>query len=404
VSGIDRLERDLAVWFEDTAVPRVPDYVDEIVREAVRGRQRPRWSFVGRWLPTPIAGLRLPSLAVRWRTIAILAALLALLVAGAVYVGSRPKVPPPFGLAANGLVIVDRNGDIVAFDPVSRTEVPLVVGPELDYDPMWSPDGTKFVFLRDAGTSARIGFANQDGGGTVLSEIPLPAVDSDSVSWKPDSSGVAALAAGVYFFIDAATGKVSGMQLEYPELEVHWRPPDGHQIVYRSVSPTGVALVLHSLQGGGDSQIVVEGNGQIRPRGFSPDGKRFVYHTIDANDTGQETFVYDLETKETTPIGVVTGRLSNDGTRIAGYHYGAGIETLCVAPATGGDCRPVGESPYPIDATHSDALNWSPNDEWLIVYPRNDTGVVLVDPNGIHENLEIAADGAGSWQRRAASP
>ena len=395
----DRLERDLAVWFEETAVPNVPEYVDEIVQEAVRGRQRPRWTFVGRWLPTAVAGLRLPGAPVRWRTVVVLAILALLLAVGLVLVGSRPRLPPPFGPAQNGLVVVSRDGDIIAVDPVTGAETPIVAGPEFDLDPTWSLDGTRLAFIRRSPTFDRIGFVDRDGARLVLSGRKVFEIDTDSVSWSPDGRGVAVFA-GSYYFVDATTGQVSQLPLVSPELEVFWRPPDGRELVYRSVGEGWRGLVLYSLQSGTATRLVQDTGPQIRPRGWSPDGQRFVYHTVDANDRPLATYVYDMETRKTDEIDAAAGRLSNDGTRIAGYRYEGGIGILCVASADGiGECKPVGSSKHESDVTHGDALNWSPNDEWIIVYPLAGNHVILVDPDGDEPDVEIPADGAGSWQR-----
>jgi len=51
MNRMDHLERDLTSWLDDIAVPRTPDYADEILQQTARVHQRPRWTFVGRWLP-----------------------------------------------------------------------------------------------------------------------------------------------------------------------------------------------------------------------------------------------------------------------------------------------------------------------------------------------------------------
>ena len=100
----ENLERDLTAWLADTATPRVPDFTDDILWLTARTRQRPRWSFPEWWLPRRVLTLgrrRLRPLP--WRTIGLLAVLALLIVAAvAFYVGSQPRLPPPFGLAANG--------------------------------------------------------------------------------------------------------------------------------------------------------------------------------------------------------------------------------------------------------------------------------------------------------------
>ena len=85
----ENLERDLMMWFADTATPRVPDFTDDILRLTAGSRQRPRWSFPERWLPMSVLTLGRRTLRpLPWRTIGLLAAL-ALLIAAAVAVLRR---------------------------------------------------------------------------------------------------------------------------------------------------------------------------------------------------------------------------------------------------------------------------------------------------------------------------
>ena len=125
----DRLERELTTWFADTATPRTPDWTADILAATSTIRQRPRWSFPARWLPAAVVP-RLPRLAlgpVPWRTIALLAALVLLLAAAvALYVGSRPRLPAPFGPAANGLVAYAEDGDIWTVDPITGVRKAIV--------------------------------------------------------------------------------------------------------------------------------------------------------------------------------------------------------------------------------------------------------------------------------------
>src|SRR6185503_3879196 len=116
------LERELTAWFADTAAPQTPDWTADILGATATMRQRPRWLFPTRWLPAAVVP-RLPRLTLQpvpLRTIALLA-LLGLLLAAAVtlYVGSRPRLPAPFGPAANGLVAYAEGGEIWTVDPVT---------------------------------------------------------------------------------------------------------------------------------------------------------------------------------------------------------------------------------------------------------------------------------------------
>ena len=127
-----------------------------------------------------------------------------------------------------------------------------------------------------------------------------------------------------------------------------------------------------------------------------------MYHTTDAKDRPIKTFVLDLDSNETITINAGGGRLSNDGTRIAGYRTIEGVGRPCVGPADGSEpCSPVGRIGIAFDVTHSDALNWSPDDAWIVVYPLSGDRVILIDPAGVEDDIVILADGAASWQRTA---
>src|SRR6476660_9678538 len=104
----DRLERDLAVWFTETAMPSKPDYTDEIVREATRRRQRPRWTFAPAWVQgrsaLRVAGGRMR---IAWAAGVLVLVAAGVALAAVAIVASQPKLPPPFGLAGNGLLALE---------------------------------------------------------------------------------------------------------------------------------------------------------------------------------------------------------------------------------------------------------------------------------------------------------
>ena len=142
-----RLEQDLTAWLSETAMPSTPDYADEILDQTARIRQRPRWTFLGRWLPIP---------EVRWtarlgartaiRAVALLVVLGLLLAAITAFVGSRRTLPPPFGLAGNGLLSSDIGGDIVVIDPGTGARRTIVAHKAVDHDAHWALDGTRLAF------------------------------------------------------------------------------------------------------------------------------------------------------------------------------------------------------------------------------------------------------------------
>ena len=100
-----RFEHDLPRLLEDAYVAGTPDYRDDLVRRIAVTPQRPAWTFPGRWLPMDVLVQAVPTPRTPWRTVGILA-LIGLLIAAAtiaVFIGSRPRLPDPYGIAANGV-------------------------------------------------------------------------------------------------------------------------------------------------------------------------------------------------------------------------------------------------------------------------------------------------------------
>ena len=132
-----RLERDLPFILDEIVVGPYPDYIDDVLSTTARRRQRPSWAFPGRWLPVEIATTRVPTTRLPWRQLGVLA-LLAVLIGTmiAVYVGTRaPKLPAPFGPADNGLVALQRDGDLYVVDPQTGQEILLDARRVLTFKP-----------------------------------------------------------------------------------------------------------------------------------------------------------------------------------------------------------------------------------------------------------------------------
>src|SRR4029079_12689473 len=83
-----RIERDLPAILAEMAAGPYPDYVDDVLPQTARMRQRPAWTFSERWLPMDIATRAAPSARLPWRQLGILALIAALLAfALAAYLG-----------------------------------------------------------------------------------------------------------------------------------------------------------------------------------------------------------------------------------------------------------------------------------------------------------------------------
>ena len=132
-------EGELTQWLETTGITPRPDYVDDLLTQTARSRQRSAWRFPERWLPMDLTA-RAPTITGRQvplRLIGLVAlVVLALVVGATLLVASQRRLPAPFGPAANGLIVyaaptdpswVDTpdfqrpQGDIFTVDPSTGT-------------------------------------------------------------------------------------------------------------------------------------------------------------------------------------------------------------------------------------------------------------------------------------------
>ena len=148
----DGFDRTVSDWLDEQAGRGSPGYLDEVLARTTRTRQRPWWSSPERWLPVQSTArfAQVPRMA--W-----LLVVLGLVVAlgTAILVAGSPRRPPsPFGPGAQANVLyAAADGDIYAIDTATNVARPLVTGPATDSDPLISPDGTRFAFVRrDAGS------------------------------------------------------------------------------------------------------------------------------------------------------------------------------------------------------------------------------------------------------------
>lgn len=401
----DNLERDLAAWFAETASPRVPDYADEILDLTAGTNQRPRWSFPERWLPMSVITLSRRTVKPRpWRAIVLLAVLALLLAGLGVYVGSRQRLPPAFGLAANGLVAYAQNGDVFTVDPVSGARQGIATGPEMDREPRWSLDGTRVVFVRTMGETVRLVIARLDRPEEVVATTPdLVDIDTDSISWSPDGRwiSVASQHTGSLLVVDAGTGELTPLDIDYFFLDVYWRPPSGHQILFLGGTEADHSLFVVNI----DTDTVTEvarparPDGLLRPNGWTPDGRRVIYTRGDSTGERVRTHVLDITTGEEAVIDAGFGHVSNAGDRLLALDDEG---RMCIADIRGGPCVQVAHAFPAYGAGHAAGAHWSPDDEWIISRLEDGRGAGLIDPDGVSlDQPSWLTDGAESWQRVA---
>lgn len=328
----DSFDRRLSSWLERDAVGHVPDHLDEVLLHTAATRQRPWWSSPERWLPMDLTArattLPRPSFG---RALVVVFLLVALIAAALLIVGTRRHVPPPFGLARNGAVVTSHDGDIFRVDPATQAATILIGGPDVDFAPGFSRDGTRISFLRaPAGANDQSGLAmmvaNADG--SDVRQLTPFVQGLDWADWSADSTEIAYLSTKMNtspgftnpnpHALNVVNVDGSGSRtLDVPgdaQFPI-WLPPDGREIVVRS-APAGALdpgprLLAIGSDGSGRRNLTFaspQNEDDFMTPAVAPDGSRLTYTS---NGAVSHIHVLDLTTREDVVLPDPTGGLTN---------------------------------------------------------------------------------------------
>ena len=345
----------LAAWLQEDAEHRVSDHLGEVLVRTAATRQRAWWSSPERWLPVQMTLRLTPVPRAAWLLVVL--ALLVAFAATVLVVGSRPRLPAPFGLARDGALVSSHDGDLYAVDPATHAERAIITDPSYDFGLTFSRDGTKFMFLRVASGGCEpncgliLAVANADG--SDVRELS-PAVDGlDWQDWSPDGRQIAFLSRvdgdGLINIVDVDGANLRTLDVGRPAHELSWLPPDGREIVFRgeqlhdSDPPPGIFAVRPD--GTGLREISTEpalDKGDFQAVAVSPDGS-LVASNRSVPDQGGQIHLTDLRTgvDRTLPasrdaVAQSGAVFSPDGLKVAYLRwYDGGMSQLVVAPTDG---------------------------------------------------------------------
>jgi Tol biopolymer transport system component len=429
----DFIDSRIAGAIEELAAASRPDYINDVLKVTAAHRQRPRWTFLERLLPMDTAirrpmGLRRVPL----RPLVVLLLVILAAAAAAVYVGSRPRVPAPFGVADNGAVLYTSSGDLYIRDGLDTTGHVLIGGDEPVLAPAWSPDGQWFSYVRTTASGDAFMVARADGSGAhELARIPRTG--NAQAAWRPDSQAIALIydVRGVatlsIAFVDGSPTQKVKLGILIPS-EVSWRPPDGSELLLRvmrpdnneridlaTVRPDGSNLHLFGLP----SKLLIGPDWDNTGATWAPDGSRIAYNQVVANPGGTNGATFrvhlinpdgtgdvaapspqdGLDIQENWPI------FSPDGRSILVHRWTWNTESakgegwLAVMPADGSaPARDIGPT---ISGGEDTGLTkaWSPDGTQVLLRAENTQQVYAIDPEtGGFDPIYWTAE-LPEWQR-----
>lgn len=431
-----RLERDLPDILADLAAGPYPNYIDDVLTSTARRRQHAAWPLPERWLPmVEIARQPVLAPAVPWRSISIAFMTVAFLVtAVTAFVGSLPRLPKPFGPAANGLVAYAAGGDIYTADPVSGHATAIVSGPETDIGPRYSPDGTLVVFARmvDSGRG-NLYVARSDGTDpTRVTPEPMAFTESrlgepwEQYQFSPDGRSLLIAAEDNHGFPTISIVKVDGSGARdlapgMAAFEPSFRPPDGAEILF--VGHNGNTRTFEGLYAIDPStdriRTIIEPSPEFGLAGatWSPDGSKIAYwswtqsdsitaetHVVSADGTGDHALPVPADA-----VWNAGSEWSNDGTRLLvfrGYTPGHEDVRAVVIPADGSSLGAEIRVPVTIQGECCSAWQWAPDDSVILGTPvdvlkRPQQQIILDPSSGTTRPAPWASTSDPTWQRVA---
>ena len=413
----DSFDRTVSDWLHADADHRVPAHLDAVLRRTGSERQRPAWSSLERWLPMESTARFAPVPRFAWVLATV--ALLLVLVATAVFVGSRRPAPSPFGETSNGTVLYGgADGDIYALDTATNEAVPLIVGPMVDSDPVASPDGRRFTFTRRASGASSFALMVVDADGTEPRTLIEGLTDPSALAWAPSSDRLALIGAigGVRgLWVVGLDGTTTMVRQEQPGTgdgllqEPHWLP-SGDELLFLAgpIDTEALSVGLYRVRTDATDLRVVQAPSIPGPArlAMSPDGSRVAYDV--QTPDGSQIHIVDIETLVDTVVAfrsVADDRRpqwSPDGTRLLFEHYsGNGTYQLAVGSVArgvdGGPATLIGpEQPANSGGSHA---RFTPDGTKVLASYESDGSSWVLDPvDGTAIQLPDGIDSPLSWQ------
>ena len=169
---------------------------------------------------------------------------------------------------------------IMLLDLRTGVETQLTQGPQTNWGPVWSPDGTSIAYFRAPGTSANgSGIAVMRPDGVPIREVAPGGYAASGLDWSPDGRWLAATTLGdSLVLIEAATGTIARV-ITTGAGRVPNFSPDGKEIAYNVQNGNNLDIFVSNVDGSNRRQVTTStrtDSYHYGPR-WSPDGKLLSY-------------------------------------------------------------------------------------------------------------------------------
>ena len=166
--------------------------------------------------------------------------------------------------------------------------------------PLYSPDGSKFIFDRTLSDGRhQVMVANADGSDAApIAEVPTPLDDWTWTDWAPDSESLVVMWAGpgrrVLSVLHANGTPPTTLDLVdlVPVEFASWRPPDGQEIIFEA-SAGGLGLRgIYAIEPDGSGPRLIGNPGNdcrdclFQQPALSPLGDTMAFHNFETNEAG----------------------------------------------------------------------------------------------------------------------
>ncbi|MEO5705222.1 MAG: hypothetical protein ABIZ52_06080 [Candidatus Limnocylindrales bacterium] len=411
VDRFDRYVQRVPELMDELAPARVPDYFDNLLQVTAGARQRPAWPSLERWLPVQLtassAWTRRP--AMRPLALVVLTAAIVLALAVAFVIGSKPKLPPLFGPAGNGLIVYcDQSSganDIYALNSATGAKTLLIGGASDDLAPVVAPTGQRFLFARltDVETFYTAKLDGSDIRLLIEGSVALPVV------WSRDGTQVLAVPefGGDPIIVDVATGARTPIHVSTPVTNAAWLS-DGRLLLVSQGIEGFERFAVVGADGTGEALLATPNAGLAW--GLDPAGKRLAWvEWIDKSGDDRVLHVLTLATgadevvtpNRATGENFSTPAFTPDGQWLTAVRRFEGTSQLALVSADGSG-QPLLLGPVVSSSDAEITPLFAPDGQSLVVAYDDGSVWRFSVPGGTGEQLSWPnMAGGASWQRVA---